>query len=77
MVKKFKKMIIAAMLVLSLGTVTACGGTGSDVSDENNDVLEREVELGNRLKEKAKDNVEQQGEQSEQTDDMLDNIPTE
>ena len=77
MVKKFKKIIIAAMLVLSLGTVTACGGTGSDVSGENNDVLEREVELGNRLKEKAKDNVEQQGEHSEQTDDMLDNIPTE
>ncbi|SER11309.1 hypothetical protein SAMN02910369_03082 [Lachnospiraceae bacterium NE2001] len=74
---KIKKALVMLMLVLSLGTVTACGGTGSDVSDQNNDILEREVELGNRLEEKAKDNVEKQGEQAGETDDMLDNIPSE
>ena len=75
--KKIKGFIVMLMLALSLGTVTACGGTGSDVSDQNNDILEREVELGNRLEEKAKDNVEKQGEQAGETDDMLDNIPSE
>ena len=70
MKKKFKMILVTMMVVLSLGGVTACGGSDSDVSDENNDLLEREVELGNSLKEKAKDQVEQQGE-------MLDNVPSE
>jgi hypothetical protein len=76
MKKKFKMVLVSMMVVLSLGGVTACGGTGSDVSDENNDILEREVELGNRLEEKAKDNVEQQGQSAEDADEMLDSIPT-
>ncbi len=82
MKKKFKMILVTMMVVLSLGGVTACGGSDSDVSDENvsdenNDLLEREVELGNSLKEKAKDQVEQQGQSAEQQGEMLDNVPSE
>ena len=77
MKKKFKMILVTMMVVLSLGGVTACEGSDSDVSDENNDLLEREVELGNSLKEKAKDQVEQQGQSAEQQGEMLDNVPSE
>ena len=77
MKKKFKMILVTMMVVLSLGGVTACGGSDTDVSDENNDLLEREVELGNSLKEKAKDQVEQQGQSAEQQGEMLDNVPSE
>lgn len=77
MKKKFKMILVTMMVVLSLGGVTACGGSDTDVSDENNDLLEREVELGNSLKEKAKDQVEQQVQSAEQQGEMLDNVPSE
>lgn len=79
--KKFRKNIkllaVSFILVLSLGSLTACGEKKEEVQEENQGILEQEVNLGTQLEDKAREQVEKQGEEAGQMDGTLDSVPTE
>lgn len=79
--KKFRKNIkllaVSFILLLSLGSLTACGDKKEEEQEESQGLLEQEVNLGTQLEDKAKEQVNNQGEAAGQMDDSLDSIPTE
>ena len=63
--------------MLSLGSLTACGDKKEEEQEESQGLLEQEVNLGTQLEDKAREQVNNQGEAAGQMDDSLDSIPTE
>jgi uncharacterized lipoprotein YehR (DUF1307 family) len=79
--KKFRKnlklMAVSFILVLSLGSLTACGDKKEAEQEESQGILEQEVNLGTQLEDKAREQVNNQGEAAEQMDGSLESVPTE
>lgn len=67
-----KKIILALFILMGCAFLTSC--KGDEKTEEIQDPLVQETELGLRLEEKAKDAVETQGQDSDNADSMLDNI---
>ena len=79
--KKFKKNIkilaVSFILVLSLGSLTACGEKKEEKQEESQGIIEQEVNLGTQLEDKAREQVDNQGEEAGQLDGTLESVPTE
>ena len=67
-----KKIILTLFILMGCAFLTSC--KGDEKTEEIQDPLAQETELGLRLEEKAKDAVETQGQDSDNADSMLDNI---
>ena len=75
--KNIKLLAVSLILLLSLGSLTACGDKKEEEQEESQGLLEQEVNLGTQLEDKAREQVNNQGEAAGQMDDSLDSIPTE
>ncbi len=75
--KKTKLIVISFLLIFSLGTLTACGDKKEETTEESQGIIEQEVDIGTQLEDKARENVEKQGEQAGQLDGTLESVPTE
>ena len=79
--KKFRKnikiLVVSFMLVLSIGSLTACGEKKQEEQEESQGIIEQEVNLGTQLEDKAREQVNNQGEEAGQLDGTLESVPTE
>ncbi len=79
--KKFRKnlklLAVSFCLMLSLGCLTACGDKKEEEQEESQGIIEQEVNLGTQLEDKAREQVNNQGEEAGQLDGTLESIPTE
>lgn len=75
--KNLKLVAVSFILVLSLGCLTACGDKKEAEQEESQGILEQEVNVGTQLEDKAREQVNKQGEEAGQMDGSLESIPTE
>ena len=69
-----KKLFLALFMVLGISMMTACGNK-TEESEQIQDPLAQETQLGLNLKDKARDAVDKQGGNSTDADSLLENTP--
>ena len=67
-----KKILAICIMLMTCAAFVSC----RENTEETEDPLIRETEIGVNLENKAKDAVETQGEQAGESDAMLDEVPT-